>query len=59
MKKIKVIVKDRNTLVLDEDAIKGDYINLSELNEVDFRPAVIKEKLMKGNFEFEHIISKD
>lgn len=36
MKKIRVIVRDRNTLVLDEDAVKGDYINLSELNEVDF-----------------------
>ena len=36
MKKIKVIVRDRNTLVLDEDASKGDYISLSELNEVDY-----------------------
>ena len=36
MKKIKVIVRDRNTLVLDEDASKGDYINLNELNEVDY-----------------------
>jgi len=36
MKKIKVIVRDRNTLVIDEDASKGDYISLSELNEVDY-----------------------
>lgn len=36
MKQIKVIVRDRNTLVLDEAAEKGDYISLSELNEVDY-----------------------
>jgi len=36
MKKLKVIVRDRNTLVLDSDGVKGDYINLSELNELDY-----------------------
>lgn len=36
MKKLKVIVRDRNTLVLEEDALSGDYISLNELNEVDY-----------------------
>lgn len=36
MKKINVYVKDRNTIVLDEDAVKGDYIDLSSLANVDF-----------------------
>ena len=36
MKKINVIVKDRNTLILDEDACKGDYIDLSSLSSIDF-----------------------
>ena len=37
MKKVKVIVRDRNTLVIEEDASKGDYIDLSELNEIDYK----------------------
>lgn len=36
MKKVKVTVKDNNTLVLDEDASVGDYIDLSELNKIDY-----------------------
>jgi len=36
MKKIKVIVRDKNTLVLNEDARSGDIIDLSELNEVEY-----------------------
>lgn len=36
MKKINVIIKDKNTLVLEEDALKGDYIDLSSLNSIDF-----------------------
>ena len=35
MKKINVYVKDKNTLVLNEDAVKGDYIDLTELATVD------------------------
>lgn len=35
MKKIKAIIRDKNTLILDEDASKGDIIDLSELNIVD------------------------
>lgn len=36
MKKINVYVKDRNTLILDEDAKQGDYIDLSSLSNVDY-----------------------
>lgn len=36
MKKIKVIVKDKNTLILDEAGNKGDYIDLADLSNVDF-----------------------
>lgn len=35
MKKIKALIRDKHTLVLDEDASKGDIIDLSELNNVD------------------------
>ncbi len=35
MKEIKVIVRDKNTIVLDEDASKGDYIDLTSLKSVD------------------------
>lgn len=37
MKKIQVIVRDKNTLVLEEDAAKGDYIDLSSISNVDFK----------------------
>lgn len=36
MKKITVHVKDRNTIVLEEDALKGDYIDLTSLSNVDY-----------------------
>lgn len=35
MKKLKVIVKDKSLLELDEDAKKGDLIDLNELTQVD------------------------
>ena len=35
MKKINVIVKDKNTLVLSEDGKKDDYIDLSDLSSID------------------------
>ena len=35
MKEVKVIVRDKNTIVLDEDAAKGDYIDLASLKSVD------------------------
>ena len=35
MKKLNVIVKDKNTLVLDDSGEKGDIIDLTELNSID------------------------
>lgn len=46
MKKIPVIIKDQYTLELKEDAIKGDIIDLTLLNEVDFD--VIIHKIDEG-----------
>lgn len=34
-KEVKAIIKDKNTIVLDEDASKGDYISLDSLKNVD------------------------
>ncbi|MDE5715080.1 MAG: DUF2130 domain-containing protein [Anaeroplasmataceae bacterium] len=36
MKKVKVMVQNKNTLVLEEDAVKGDFIDLTSLNTLDF-----------------------
>lgn len=46
MKKVKVIVKDNNTLILDENANAGDYIDLSELNKIDY--SVIEKTISEG-----------
>lgn len=46
MKKIKVMVKDKNTLVLLEDANCDDLIDLSELNELDY--SQIESLIEKG-----------
>ena len=46
MKKVNVIVRDRNTIVLEENAEKGDYIDLSSLSNVDF--SNIEDLLDKG-----------
>ncbi len=35
MSSIKVIVKDQNTIVLEEDAKKGDYIDLRDITTID------------------------
>lgn len=35
MSKIKVLVQDKNTLILEEDAKKGDSIDLTDLSSVD------------------------
>ena len=34
IKKVKVLVRDKNTLVLAEDANQGDLIDLLELSEI-------------------------
>lgn len=47
MKKIDVIVKDKNTLVLNEVGTKGDYIDLTDLASVDtsaLEQSIIMEK---------------
>ncbi len=36
-----------------------EWIELSKLENVDFRPAFIKTKLAKGDFTFEHMIIKE
>ena len=35
MKEVKVILIDKNTLIIDEDAKKGDHINLNSLANID------------------------
>lgn len=42
MKKIKVSIKDENTLVLLEDALQGDIIDLKSLHDVDIDASTIK-----------------
>jgi len=42
MKKIKVSIKDENTLVLLEDAEQGDIIDLSALHDVDIDKSTIE-----------------
>ncbi len=49
MKQIQVIVRDKNTLVLDEDAQKGDYIDLTSISNVDFRQ--IENAVLTGKDE--------
>jgi len=69
LKKLNVIVKDKNTLVLDDSGEKGDIIDLTELNSIDSskidsliedgKDRVYKERLeaykesAKKNFELE------
>ena len=45
----------------DGRPIKHDFkwIDLKNIYNVDFRPAVLKDKLYKADFEFEHIIYKE
>lgn len=47
MKKVKVIVRDRNTLILEEDALKGDIIDLTSLSNVDF--SALESLIEEGN----------
>lgn len=46
MKKISVIVKDKNTLVLDENATKGDWIDLTSLSSID--TSGLEESISRG-----------
>ena len=47
MKTIRVIIKDKNTLVLDEPAEKGDIIDLTSLTKVDF--SSLEKVIEEGN----------
>jgi len=42
MKTVKVSIQDENTLVLQEDAAKGDLIDLTSIHETDIDKATIK-----------------
>ena len=42
MKTVKVSIQDENTLVLQEDAVKGDLVNLTSIHETDIDKATIK-----------------
>lgn len=63
VKKIRVTVESKNKLVLDEDAQRGDFIDLSDINSVDtssLEAALSKgadkiylEKLKQAKIEFE------
>ena len=46
MKQVKVIIENKSKLVLEEDASKGDYIDLSDINSVD--TTLIEKELAKG-----------
>ena len=63
MKQVRVIAENKSKLVLDEDAQKGDYIDLSQINSVDTSlvekalasgaDKVYQEKLKAARTEFE------
>lgn len=63
MKQIRVIAESKNKLVLDEDAQKGDWIDLAQINSVDTglvekalaagADKVYQEKLKAARAEFE------
>jgi hypothetical protein len=42
MKTVKVSIQDEHTLVLQEDAVKGDLINLKSIHETDIDKSTIK-----------------
>ena len=46
MSKVKVLVRDKQTLILDQDAFKGDIILLNELSEIDYSD--IEELIQQG-----------
>ncbi len=55
-------VKDFDILENDEGELKNlefKWFDIDNLDQVDFRPLAIKEKLMKHDFEFQHIINRD
>lgn len=59
MKKVKVSIQDEYTLVLQEDASKGDLIDLKSIHETDIDKSSI-ENVVKSikNEEFENELNK-
>ena len=59
MKKVKVSIQDEYTLVLQEDASKGDLIDLKSIHEADIDKSSI-ENVVKSikNEEFENELNK-
>ncbi|MFZ2544555.1 MAG: DUF2130 domain-containing protein [Candidatus Saccharimonadales bacterium] len=56
MKSIKVSIQDENTLVLQEDAIKGDFIDLKSIHETDIDKTTIEgivNSIKRDEFEEE------
>lgn len=54
-------IKFNNYSIIEND--KGEtkrhnfeWLDISSLNNIDFRPSFIKSKLISGNYDFEHII---
>ena len=56
MKKVKVSIQDEYTLVLQEDAVKGDVVDLRSIHEIDIDATTIKSvvnSIKKDAFEAE------
>lgn len=56
MKKVKVSIQDEHTLVLQEDASKGDVVDLTTLHETDIDATTVKNvvnSIKKDTFEAE------
>src|SRR3989344_7891086 len=64
MKTVKVSIKDENTLVLQEDASKGDLIDLKSLHDLDIDKNTIADvvksiKLDKFNEELQKKVKEE
>lgn len=60
MKKVKVSIQDENTLVLQDDALKGDLIDLKSIHETDIDKSAIKSIVNSiKKDEFEALLQKE
>ena len=69
MKKLRVIVRDRNTLILEEDGAKGDIIDLSDISNIDVtqleqilaegKDAILKKRLEEQKYSLQQEAAKD
>lgn len=58
----KILLNNYTKIENDKNEVKKhnfEWIELSKLNDVDFRPSYIKNKLTTGNLSFEHLIVKE